>query len=151
MSGRVPDSLCEEIFIMAPPAKVFAALTEPGQLLQWWGDPAMYRCTAWTCDLRVGGAWRSEGVSARGGPFTVEGRYLEILPPSRLSFTWNASWTEPVELTVLITLESREAGTWLVWKMSGFRGLRKAYDDHRGGLPGVVGWLRAYVERGTFR
>jgi uncharacterized protein YndB with AHSA1/START domain len=146
MKESSQDTLREEIFIAAPPERVFAALTEPEQLLAWWGDPRQYWCTSWTSDLRVGGAWRSEGTSVQGGEFVVEGVFLEIDPPRTLVFTWRASWTEPVELTARIVLESRDGGIWLSWTMSGFRGHPKALGDHRGGLPGVVAWLKRYAE-----
>jgi uncharacterized protein YndB with AHSA1/START domain len=57
------DSIQVEFHIAAPPERVFQALTDPQQLLQWWGQKGMYRCTNWTTDVRVGGQWRSEGVN----------------------------------------------------------------------------------------
>ena len=65
------DAILVELFIDAPPARVFQAITDPAQLLQWWGQEGMYRTTGWQCDLRVGGSWRSEGVGADGSPFRV--------------------------------------------------------------------------------
>jgi uncharacterized protein YndB with AHSA1/START domain len=67
------DAVVEEVFINAPPERVFTALTDPKELLAWWGDPGAYWCTNWTLDLRVGGRWRCEGASQRGGAFHVEG------------------------------------------------------------------------------
>src|ERR1039457_6984341 len=60
------DTILVELFIDAPPARVFEAITDPAQLLQWWGQEGMYRTTKWQGDLRVGGSWRSEGVGADG-------------------------------------------------------------------------------------
>lgn len=147
LADSSPDELREEIFIAAPPERVFAALTEPAQLLAWWGDPKQYWCTSWKSDLRIGGAWRSEGISLQGGDFVVHGKFLEIAPPRVLAFTWNPSWTEAVELTTRITLEPRKGGTRVVWAISGFRGHPKALADHRGGLPGVVRWLKGWLEK----
>lgn len=142
------DSLVEQILIKAAPELVFAALTEPSQLVAWWGDPAQYWCTDWTLDLRVGGRWRSEGTSINGRAFFVEGEFLEIDPPKTLSFTWIASWTMAPALTVHIVLEPRGDRTWLTWTMRGFDGYPQALADHRGGLPGIVVWLRRYLEEG---
>jgi uncharacterized protein YndB with AHSA1/START domain len=140
------DAFTEEIFVAARPDRVFAALTVPEELLAWWGDPRQYWCTSWTSDLTVGGAWRSEGRSAAGHAFVVEGTFLEIDPPRALSFTWQASWTpdRPV-LTVRITLEAKDGGTRVTWTMSGFHGHPQAFRDHRGGLPSILAWLEAYV------
>jgi uncharacterized protein YndB with AHSA1/START domain len=152
MSGmalkHTTDSIVEHILIHADPESVFAALTEPNQLLSWWGDPAQYWCTSWRLDLRVGGKWRSEGTNPRGGSFVVEGEFLEIQPPKTLSFTWIASWTNAPTLTVRIVLEPHDKGTWVTWTMTGFEGHPQARRDHSGGLPSIVVWLRQYLEEG---
>jgi uncharacterized protein YndB with AHSA1/START domain len=136
----------EKIFIAASPERLFGALTEPEQLLAWWGDPRQYQCTSWTSDLKVGGAWRSEGTSVGGNPFTVDGVFVEIDRPRVLAFTWHASWTPGPVLTARITLEPADGGTWVTWTMSGFKGHPEALAAHRGGLPSVLAWLRAYAE-----
>ena len=43
-----PDSnvVTAEIFIAAPPDRVFQALTDPKQMSQWWGEKGMYRITS---------------------------------------------------------------------------------------------------------
>jgi uncharacterized protein YndB with AHSA1/START domain len=145
---RDADVVEERIFIEAPPERVFRALTTPEELIAWWGDPREYRCTSWTLDLRVGGRWRSEGDGAAGGRFTVEGEFLEIEPPRVLAFTWSPSWVEVPPTRVRIVLEARPGGTHLTWTHSGFAGYPRALAAHRGGLPSVVGWLRAFVEEG---
>ncbi len=42
-----PDNnvVLAEIFIAAPPDRVFQALTDPAQMSQWWGQKEMYRVT----------------------------------------------------------------------------------------------------------
>jgi uncharacterized protein YndB with AHSA1/START domain len=49
------DTIEAEIFIAAPPERVFQALTDPNQMPRWWGQRGMYRITEWKADLRVGG------------------------------------------------------------------------------------------------
>lgn len=123
------------------------ALTEPKRLLTWWGDDAHYRCTTWELDLKVGGRWHCEGKNAAGQVFTVAGAFVEIDPPRILSYTWKPSWVEVPETCVRIVLEPRAGGTQLTWTHSGFLGYPKALEDHRGGLPTVVAWLKAFLER----
>lgn len=144
------DALVEEIFIAAPPERVFRALTEPSELLTWWGDESHYRCTSWSLDLRRGGAWRSEGRNAAGRAFVVEGEFLEVEPPHRLAYTWRPSWVEVAPTTVRIDLERKDGGTQLTWTHSGFAQHPAALEDHRGGLPTVVLWLKGFLE-GTRR
>jgi uncharacterized protein YndB with AHSA1/START domain len=141
------DAVVEEVFINAPPERVFKALTDPKELLAWWGDPGTYWCTDWTLDLRVGGRWRCEGTSQRGGAFHVEGEFLDVRPPSRLSYTWRPSWVEAPPTTVEITLTRQGGGTLVVWAHRGFRGHPLALADHKGGLPTVVAWLKRFTEK----
>ena len=85
-------TVVSEIFIAAPPARVFQAITDPNQMPLWWGAQGLYRITEWKGDLRVGGKWSSVGAGADGKPFRVEGEYLEIDPPRLLVHTWIYSW-----------------------------------------------------------
>jgi uncharacterized protein YndB with AHSA1/START domain len=74
----------------APPARVFAAFTDPKQFAQWWGPEGM-DCPVCELDLRVGGRWRT-CVQGREGGHCMSGVYREIVPPRRLTFTW--AWEE---------------------------------------------------------
>jgi|ERR1700730_11254333 len=58
------DAIVGEIFIAAPPERVFQAITDPNQMPLWWGQQGVYRITEWKADLRPGGKWSSVG-SAR--------------------------------------------------------------------------------------
>src|SRR5580693_6207938 len=45
-------SVIGEIFIAAPPERVFQALTDPAQMPKWWGQQGLYRVTEWKGDVR---------------------------------------------------------------------------------------------------
>jgi hypothetical protein len=64
------DAILAELFIDAPPARVFQAITDPAQLLQWWGQEGMYRTTGWQGDLRVVAA----GAARASGPMAARSR-----------------------------------------------------------------------------
>ena len=145
-AARSRDEIREEIVLRAPPARVWRALTDPAELLVWWGDPAAYRCTRWVFTPKPGSPWRVEGTNARGGAFWVEGEVLEADPPRRLSYSWKPSWIEVPATTVRIALEPAGEGTRLVWRHCGFEGYPQALEDHRGGLPSVIRWLARYVD-----
>jgi len=158
-----PDSnvVTAEIFIAAPPDRVFQALTDPKQMSQWWGEKGMYRITENKADLRVGGKWSSSGVSADGKAFTVDGEYVEIDRPRLLVYTWNPSFYHLVKTTVRCDLEPRDihglqhrgpqrvgTGTLVKIRQEGFAGNIEAAKGHSIGWIKVLGWMQAFVEKG---
>lgn len=141
------DAIVSEIHIAAPPDRVFYALVNPEQVLRWWGQSGIYRCTEFKADLRVGGKWRGAGVGPGGDNFEVTGEYLEIDSPRLLVHTWVASWTGTAKTTVRWELEPREQGTLVTLRhtgLSAYPGLAQSYR----GWPRMLGWLQALLERG---
>jgi uncharacterized protein YndB with AHSA1/START domain len=140
------DQIAETLVIHAAPERVYRALTDPEELVAWWGDPDMYWCTSWTLDLRIGGRWKSEGTNRQGGTFSVEGEFTELDPPRVVGFTWKPSWIESTT-RIRVVLTAIEGGTHVEWTQSGFAGNQRAIADHKGGLPSVLTWLKRYAER----
>ncbi len=141
------DEIINEIQIAAPPERVFQALVDPKQVLKWWGKAGIYWCIEYDSDLRVGGKWRSAGISGDGGKFEVVGEYLKIDPPRLLVHSWVASWTGDVKTTVSWELEPTSRGTLVRIRHSGLAAhpeLAKSYQ----GWPQILGWLQALLERG---
>jgi uncharacterized protein YndB with AHSA1/START domain len=154
------DAVLAEVFIAAPPARVFEAITDPSQVPRWWGQQGLYRVTEWKADLRPGGKWSSVGAGADGNTFQVGGEYLEVDPPRLLVHTWIASWSGNLETVVRWELEpadvhglhpsgTRRAGTGTMLKIrhTGFAGAPDAAKNHAEGWTRVLGWMQAYVER----
>ena len=75
------NAVVAEIFIAAPPARVFQSISDPAQPAKWWGQSGLYHVTNSTMDVRPGSKWRSDGMGADGQAFYVEGEYLEVDPP----------------------------------------------------------------------
>jgi uncharacterized protein YndB with AHSA1/START domain len=71
----------------APRERVFRALTDARQLARWWG-PKGFTVPDLALDVRPGGAWRTTVRSPDGQDHIVSGVYRDIMPPSRLVFTW---------------------------------------------------------------
>lgn len=155
------DALTAEIFIAAPPERVFQAITDPAQTPKWWGQQGMYRVTEWKGDLRPGGKWSSVGVGADGSSFSTEGEYLEVDPPRLLVHTWKTSFSGALVTTVRWELEPRPVhnlqargpqkagtGTLLRLRHDGFAGAPKVAQDHGEGWKRVLGWMQAFVEKG---
>jgi uncharacterized protein YndB with AHSA1/START domain len=132
--------------IAAPPERVFRAVSSE-ELTSWWGSAETYRTTKWTGDLRVGGAWRTEGISADGKPFAVGGEFLEIDPPRKLVHTWRPDWDGGDATTVTYNLEPIAGGTRVTVRHEGFAGRPQSCAGHADGWERVLGWLREYRER----
>jgi len=116
------DKITAEIFIAAPPERVFPAITDPQQMPKWWGQQGMYRITEWTGDLRPGGKWTSLGVGADGVSFRVEGEYLEVDPPRLLTYTWIASWSGSANHCALGARAPRGSWPTAFWTAKGGHG-----------------------------
>lgn len=99
-------------------ALVFAALTRPEILAQWYG-PQGWTLVSCDIDLRAGGAWRYVTRQPSGREITQHGVYLEVVEPERLVYTehwldWDVGevvvtteLTEPTPGETLLTLTSR--------------------------------------------
>lgn len=137
-----------EIVVDAIPAAVFTALTEPKQLLQWWGDDASYRVTQMDHDLRPGGAVRFYGRFADGRQFSATGIYRVIDPPRVLEHTRLYGGGYPIEEETVIRYELKERdGRTLVRVLhSGFRS-QEALRLHEDGWVRVLSWLREYFRK----
>lgn len=96
--------------IAAPRALLFRLWTEPEHLMRWWG-PQTTTASSVSVDLREGGAWRHCILTAEGREYWSHGRYLEIVPPERLVFTfaWENREGKP-EHPMQVTVEFRELG-----------------------------------------
>jgi uncharacterized protein YndB with AHSA1/START domain len=155
------DAVLAEVFIAAPPERVFQAITDPSQTTQWWGQSGMYRVTEAKSDLRPGGKWSSSGIGTDGTKFQVEGEYLEITPPRLLVYTWTYSWGDArktivrweLEPTPVHSLQHRGpqkvgTGTLVKIRHEGFAGAPDQAASHGQGWKRVLGWMQAFVERG---
>lgn len=96
--------------IAAPRALLFRLWTEPEHLMRWWG-PQTTTASSVSVDLREGGAWRHCILTAEGREYWSHGRYLEIVPPERLVFTfaWENREGRP-EHPMQVTVEFHELG-----------------------------------------
>ena len=89
MTTKASDKVSLEIkrFINAPPARVYAAWTDPAQLKEWWG-PESVRTRNLVADARVGGKYRWDLTNPEGEEMTVQGEYSDLQPGRKIVFTW---------------------------------------------------------------
>jgi uncharacterized protein YndB with AHSA1/START domain len=138
--------LLATIDIAVPRERVFRAVTSE-ELTRWWGSQDTYRTTAWTGDVRVGGAWRTEGVSADGKPFSVRGEFLVVEPPKKLVQTWRYDWDPGDSVTTITWLfDAIDGGTRVTVRHEGFGEAHAACADHAAGWERVLGWLSSGFE-----
>ncbi len=78
----------ERIFA-APRERVWAAMTDPAQVAQWWGRGN--KLTIERLEPRRGGHWRFVEHTPDGARHGFEGRYREVTPPRRIvqTFEWD--------------------------------------------------------------
>jgi uncharacterized protein YndB with AHSA1/START domain len=95
-----------------PARIVFEAWTKPELLKRWWAPKSMgmslLSCEA---DVRVGGSYRFEFGSDALKPMAFFGRYIEVIPHSRLVWTNDESKDGAV---TTVTFEEKGGKTLLV-------------------------------------
>jgi uncharacterized protein YndB with AHSA1/START domain len=97
----------------APARIVFEAWTRPELLKRWWTPPS-FGITFVSCeaDVRTGGTYRFVfSHPAAPEPMAFFGRYIEVIPHSRIAWTNEESEGGPVST---VTFEERDGKTLLV-------------------------------------
>jgi uncharacterized protein YndB with AHSA1/START domain len=129
--------------IPATPEQVFRALTDPEELMKWWG--AKGTMTGAHVNLRPGGEYRFEFMSPRGETAWVKGQYQVVEPPRRLVKTWFNSKFPDLRNSVEIRLEPAPGGTRLTLVHGGLAGRLEAFEDYEKGWPDVLGHLLVWA------
>jgi uncharacterized protein YndB with AHSA1/START domain len=103
MTQQQTDVLERELRIAARPETVFAFFIEPAKMMRWMGSEV-------TLDPRPGGICR---MNING--YITRGEYVEVVPHSRIVFTWGweneGSTPRPGESTVEVSLIPDGEGT----------------------------------------
>lgn len=140
------DTIVQELVMNAPAERIFDALVDPAQRVQWWNVEGRFQLKQFESDLRPGGKWAMRGTAMEGRPFLIHGVYREIERPRLLSFTWLPDWYEgATESLVRWDLAERDGITTVRLTHSNLK-TETARTSHRG-WPQILGWLKAYVEK----
>ncbi|MBA3318067.1 MAG: SRPBCC domain-containing protein [Gemmatimonadales bacterium] len=139
-----PPSLSVTRRIQAPPAKVFAALTDPAKILRWWGPDAGPTVSA-EADVRPGGRFSVTFRTEDGSEHTSYGVYREVVPDEKLVFTWQWRDEPEGESLVTVVLKAVSGGTELTLTHEGFRD-EEMRDSHREGWMGALDKLQDLVD-----
>lgn len=140
--------IVESVEIDAPPEMVFHSLSEPSELMSWWGDPAVCQPVDWKLEPKVGGVWSARfRVKSTGMEFEMYGEMLAFEPPHRLEYTWRDSRFPDAERTrVRFDLVATPDGTRLTVTHAGFPGDTPEYREYSEGWAGILGGLRTRIE-----
>ena len=100
-----------------PPARVFAAWSDPEAKRRWWlGRPEEWEPGTHELDFRVGGRELSRG-GPKGGPVhTYQARYQDIMADERIVYSYSMHMDQTLISVSVATIELRPegAGTRLV-------------------------------------
>jgi uncharacterized protein YndB with AHSA1/START domain len=89
--------------IPATAEQLFAAWTDPAQLIKWWG-PQGIECSEVTVDLRPGGEYAIANRFPDASVLWIRGRFELIERPHRLVFSWRVGTNADTErVTVQFT------------------------------------------------
>ncbi len=129
--------------IKASPARVFKAITEPSQMLQWWGPDTGPTLSA-EADVRPGGRFSVVFRLMNGDEHNPTGVYQEVIPDRKLVFTWE--WPEMPERESLVTflLEPIDGGTELTLIHANLPD-DEARESHEAGWSGLLDKLPVFL------
>jgi uncharacterized protein YndB with AHSA1/START domain len=124
--ARTPESTIRlEKHVPAPPAQVFEAWTDAGQMADWLAPTDEFGPTVGEVDPHVGGSYRIGMLPpGQADHRFVSGQYCRVDAPRTLSFTW--AWERPQgagtrETQVTLEFHARGEGTDLVLTHERFR------------------------------
>ena len=147
------DAVVSEIEIAAPPDRIFQALVDSKQVLQWWTSDDC-QIETFSLERRKGGRWTYDTKPTRLNingitKFHCDGQVLEYDPPRVLSYTWIANWHDHATQRTVVRWEltARNGGTLVRVTHSGLSELPVARKDYSGGWPGVLQDLKKFVEK----
>ena len=98
--------------IKASPAKVYAAITRPELMLQWWGPDAGPTLSV-EADVRPGGRFSVVFRLMNGEEHNPTGIYREVVPDEKVVFTWDLPGAAEPETLVTFLLKPIDGGTEL--------------------------------------
>jgi uncharacterized protein YndB with AHSA1/START domain len=129
--------------IRATPSKVFEALTIPENILRWWGVDGGPTLSA-EVDLRPEGQYSIVFRMLDGSEHNPTGVYKEVVPASKLVFTWE--WPGRPEWASRVTIELRpiDIGTELTLTHDDLPG-DDAADSHEAGWTGLLEQLDRHL------
>lgn len=130
--------------IKAPPARVWAAITRPEQMLQWWGPDAGPTLDV-VADVRPGGRFSVVFRLLDGQEHNPTGVYREVVPEQKLVFTWDLPGAPEPETLVTFRLRPIEDGATELTLTHERLPDAAARDSHERGWAGLLDKLPVFL------
>jgi uncharacterized protein YndB with AHSA1/START domain len=129
--------------IDATPERLFAAWTDPKQLVSWWG-PEGVTCIGAEVDLHVGGRYRIGNRLPDGMEIWIVGTFEAIERPRLLTYSWLVEGVQGEAELVSVRFEARGGATEVIvtHEKIANEALR---DQHAYGWKGCLDSLGEYV------
>jgi uncharacterized protein YndB with AHSA1/START domain len=107
------DGVSVRRMLQAPRSRVFEAWTRPDWMARWFFPGEGWTAVV-TSDFKVGGRYEIDMRDHEGARHNQFGEYREIVPDSRLVFTWNCPELAVVGSVVTVELSDHGERTELV-------------------------------------
>jgi uncharacterized protein YndB with AHSA1/START domain len=98
-----------ERVIDGPIESVFRAWTTVEGMRAWWG-PGEFTTPYAEIDLRPGGSYLLVMQPPEGEPLQLRGTYREVVPPTRLVYTWQWTVGVPDRRESVVTVDFEDLG-----------------------------------------
>jgi uncharacterized protein YndB with AHSA1/START domain len=130
--------------LKASRALVFEAWTKPELMARWFFPDSSWTATI-EHELKVGGRWQVLMQEPGGVTHNQFGEYREIVPGSRLVFTWSCPDLQVEGSVVTVELRDHAAGTELLLnhELPPDPNVRRGHDE---GWQGCLGNLQKLLE-----
>lgn len=83
---EAPNEIIITRTVLATQEQVWHAMTDPQQVVQWWG-PTGFTTTIEEMDVRVGGTWKHTMRGPGGVNYPNRSTFREVVPFSRIVFS----------------------------------------------------------------
>jgi len=139
------DEVSVRRFLRARRERVFEAWTRPDLMARWF-FPGEGWTTAVTAELRIGGRYELAMKDTAGSQHFQFGEYREIVPVSRLVFTWSCPALHVTDSVVTVDLidHGEQTELLLTHELPPDPGVRRG---HHEGWTGCLGNLEKFFEQ----
>lgn len=95
--------------VPVPRVTVFAAFTDPSELVKWWG-PEGFTIPRLEFQARVGATYRIQMQPPEGDAFSLQGEFQTVEVPNLLAYTFAWEEPDPDDVATLVDLSFRDLG-----------------------------------------
>jgi uncharacterized protein YndB with AHSA1/START domain len=143
------DGISVRRLLQARRERVFEAWTRPELMTRWFFPDATWTAEV-SSELRVGGRYELRMRDANGGSHVQFGEYREIVPVSRLVFTWSCPELSVVDSVVTVELVDHGERTeiFLTHELPPDPKVRRGHEE---GWEGCLGNLEKMLNDSAFK